>query len=86
MKEIPIRDILDLHTIPARDVKVVVEEYLYQCSLKGYRYVRVIHGKGTGVQREMVRAILRSSLSVESFEDGPDWGSTAVVMKLQEKE
>ena len=81
MKEHPITDTLDLHTFRARDVKIVIEEYLYQCAQKGFHHVRIIHGKGIGVQREIVRSILSRSEFVESFEEGPDWGSTAVVMK-----
>jgi DNA-nicking Smr family endonuclease len=80
MEEIPITDVLDLHPFSPRDVKVVVEEYLYQCAQKGFRFVRIIHGKGIGVQREMVRSILSKSGLVESFEEGPDWGSTAVTL------
>jgi len=81
--EYPISDTLDLHTFAARDVKVVVEEYLYQCAQKKLRYVRIIHGKGIGVQREMVRSILEKSPYVESFSEGPDWGSTAIVLKCE---
>ena len=81
MEEVPITDVLDLHTFAPRDVKVVVEEYLFQCAEKGFRHVRIIHGKGVGVQRELVRSILKKSEFVESFEEGPDWGSTAVTLK-----
>jgi len=83
MREVPITDTLDLHTFLPRDVKIVLEEYLYQCVQKQFRYVRIIHGKGIGVQREMVRSILSKSESVESFEDGRDWGSTAVTLHTQ---
>src|SRR5512132_1490712 len=55
---IEITDVIDLHTIPPRDVKRVVEEYLREAQDRGFRGVRIIHGKGTGVQRDMVRAIL----------------------------
>jgi DNA-nicking Smr family endonuclease len=81
--EYPISDTLDLHTFAARDVKVVVEEYLYQCAQRKLKYVRIIHGKGIGVQREMVRSILEKSPHVESFSDGQDWGSTAIVLKSE---
>jgi dsDNA-specific endonuclease/ATPase MutS2 len=81
MKEIPITDMLDLHTFLAKDVKDIVEEYLYQCTQKRFQHVRIIHGKGVGVQREIVRSILSKSEFVESFEDGPDWGSTAITLK-----
>src|ERR1044072_4081669 len=56
--EIEITEILDLHTIPPREVKAVVEEYLRLAHEKGFKSVRIIHGKGIGVQREMVRSIL----------------------------
>jgi DNA-nicking Smr family endonuclease len=83
MEKIDITDVLDLHTFGPRDVNLVVEEYLYQCGQRHFRHVRIIHGKGTGVQRELVRSILKKSEFVEGFEDGPDWGSTAVTLKVQ---
>jgi len=81
MQQIPITDTLDLHIFLAKDVKDIVEEYLYQCTQKGFRHIRIIHGKGVGVQREIVRSVLSKSEFVESFEDGPDWGSTAITLK-----
>jgi len=69
--EIEITDIFDLHTIPPRNVKVVVEEYLYQAHQKGFRSVRIIHGKGIGVQREMVRTILSRTSFVQDWSDAP---------------
>src|SRR5215213_3391427 len=53
-----IKDVFDLHSIPPREVRAVVEEYLREAHLKGYRQVRIVHGKGVGVQREAVRAVL----------------------------
>jgi DNA-nicking Smr family endonuclease len=81
MQRIEITDTLDLHTIPAKQVEEVVEEYLYQCHKKKFRVVRIIHGKGIGVQRQNVRAALSLSPYVESFADGPDWGSTVAYLK-----
>ena len=52
---IPITDVFDLHTVPPRDVRAVVEEYLTEAHRLGYRALRIIHGRGIGVQREMVR-------------------------------
>lgn len=78
--ELPITDTLDLHTFRPADVKVIVEEYLFQCVQRGFRHVRIIHGKGTGVQKQIVRSVLEKSEYVESFEEGPDWGSTAVTL------
>ena len=69
--EIEITDIFDLHTIPPRDVKRVVEEYLRLAHEKGFKCVRIIHGKGIGVQREMVRTILSRTSFVASFTDAP---------------
>ena len=69
--EIEITDIFDLHTIPPRDVKAVVEEYLRLAHEKGFAVVRIIHGKGIGVQREMVRTILARTAFVRDWTDAP---------------
>jgi len=58
----------------------VVEEYLYQAVLKGFREVRIIHGRGIGVQREIVRTILGGHPNVTSFQDAEDRGSTIVLL------
>ena len=68
---IEITDVFDLHTIPPREVKAVVEEYLFEAHRKGFRVVRIIHGKGIGVQREMVRAVLGRTSFVEDWIDAP---------------
>ena len=69
--EIEITNVFDLHTIPPREVKAVVEEYLREAHQKGFRVVRIIHGKGIGVQREMVRAILARTSFVIDWTDAP---------------
>ena len=69
--EIEITDVFDLHTIPPRDVKRVIEEYLMLAHEKGFRSVRIIHGKGLGVQREMVRSILERTAFVADWTDAP---------------
>jgi len=69
--EIEITDVFDLHTIPPRDVQRVVEEYLQLAYEKGFRSVRIIHGKGIGVQREMVRSILARTPFVADWTDAP---------------
>jgi dsDNA-specific endonuclease/ATPase MutS2 len=75
-----IRDIIDLHSIAPRDVRRVVEEYLLEARGKGFRTVRIIHGKGVGVQREIVRSILAATPFVEDWTDAPPeaggWGAT----------
>lgn len=69
--EIPLSDILDLHTIPPRDVKCVVEAYLEEAHTAGFSVVRIIHGKGIGVQRDMVRSILARTSFVNDWSDAP---------------
>jgi DNA-nicking Smr family endonuclease len=82
---IPITDVFDLHTIPPRDVKAVVEEYLLEAHRLGFRALRIIHGRGIGVQREMVRAILARTEFVTAFQDAPGeaggWGATIVTLR-----
>ena len=82
MHEVPIEDSIDLHTFRPRDLRMVVEEYLYQAVQRGFREVRIIHGRGIGVQREIVRSILEKHPSVISFRDLPDWGSTLVELVI----
>ena len=86
-----VRDVIDLHTIPPRQVKAVVEEYLKEAHHLGYPYVRIIHGKGVGVQREIVRAILDRMPFVLNYADAPPeaGGLGATIARLaapQEKE
>jgi DNA-nicking Smr family endonuclease len=69
--EIEITDVFDLHTIHPRDVKRVVEEYLLLAHEKGFRSVRIIHGKGIGVQRDLVRSILSQTPFVADWTDAP---------------
>src|SRR6476620_10455977 len=69
--EIEITDVFDLHTIPPRDVKRVVEEYLELARDKGCPVVRIIHGRGIGVQRELVRSILARAEFVLDWTDAP---------------
>jgi len=68
---IEITDVFDLHTIPPREVKAVVEEYLRLAHEKGFRTVRIIHGKGIGVQRQIVRATLSHTPFVLDWTDAP---------------
>jgi dsDNA-specific endonuclease/ATPase MutS2 len=75
-----IGDVFDLHSIPPREVRAVVEEYLREAHGKGFRQVRIIHGKGVGVQREVVRSVLARTPFVKHFADAPPeaggWGAT----------
>jgi dsDNA-specific endonuclease/ATPase MutS2 len=83
---IPITDVFDLHTIHPREVKLVVEEYLKEAREAGFTSVRIIHGKGIGVQREMVRKILDRTPFVISWTDAPPdaggLGATIVWLNL----
>ena len=78
--EIEITDVFDLHTVPPREVKRVVEAYLEEARRLGFRSVRIIHGKGRGVQRETVRAVLSRTPFVIEWTDAPPaaggWGAT----------
>lgn len=81
MHQLPIEDSIDLHTFQPREIAIVVEEYLYQAVQRGFSEVRIIHGRGIGVQREIVRSILEKHPSVTGFKDAPDRGSTYVTLK-----
>ena len=87
--EIEITDVFDLHTIQPREVRAVVEEYLFQAREKGFRSVRIIHGKGIGVQRELVRKVLERTPFVQSFTDAPPeagaWGATIAHLKTEDE-
>jgi hypothetical protein len=78
--EIPVEDFIDLHPFPPRDVPEVVADYLEAARSAGFREVRLIHGRGIGVQRERVRNVLSKHPLVESFSDatadGGGWGAT----------
>lgn len=82
---VPIEDAIDLHAFAPRDVSDVVGSYLEAAVAAGFREVRIIHGRGIGVQREAVRAVLARHPRVVSFRDAPPerggWGATIVVLK-----
>ena len=82
---IPITDIFDLHSVAPRDVMPVVQEYLAEAHRLGLKALRIIHGRGIGVQREMVRSVLARTPFVASFHDAPaeagGWGATIVTLR-----
>jgi DNA-nicking Smr family endonuclease len=84
---LPIEDSLDLHTFLPKEVRLVVEEYLFQCAQKGFKEVRIIHGRGQGVQRALVHSILLKNPHVLRFKDAPaesgGWGVTMVSLKQE---
>lgn len=83
--EIPVTDVFDLHTVAPRDVEAVMEAYLEEAHRLGFTALRIVHGRGAGVQREMVRRILARTPYVEAFRDAPaeagGWGATIVDLK-----
>lgn len=82
--ELEITDSLDLHSFAPRDVKNVVQNYLVEANKK-FRLVRIIHGKGIGVQREIVRKVLSETDFVKTFKTADEfsgsWGATIVEFK-----
>jgi len=82
---IPIEDALDLHAFAPRDVASVVAEYLDAAAARGFREVRLIHGRGIGTQRQIVRSALARHPRVADFVDAPPerggWGATVVRLR-----
>jgi DNA-nicking Smr family endonuclease len=80
--EIPIDGILDLHTFHPKELPGLLADYLAVCHEKGILNVRIIHGKGTGVQKARVRSLLSRNSLVRTFADAPEqfggWGATVV--------
>lgn len=86
---LPIEDHIDLHPFAPRDIPSVVEEYVWQCHEQGLREVRIIHGRGKGVQRRIVQSALEKNPLVESSHDAPPerggWGATVAVIREKER-
>ena len=80
--ELEITDSIDLHAFSPKDVRAVTVAYLAEARKRGFSIVRIIHGKGIGVQREIVRSILRETDFVSGFKSGDEFsggaGSTVV--------
>jgi DNA-nicking Smr family endonuclease len=82
-KHVPIEDVLDLHTFNPRDIKSVVEEYVTAAWQRGLREVRLIHGRGRGVQRGIVQQALECHPLVVEFWDAPESHLGATVARLR---
>ncbi len=82
---IPITDVFDLHTVQPKEVAEVVAAYLEEAHRLGLKNLRIIHGRGIGVQREIVRAVLARTEFVAAFNDAPPdaggWGATVVKLR-----
>ncbi len=83
MHEIPIEQEIDLHSFRPADIPSVVDEYLRAAHERGFREVRLIHGRGIGVQRAVVQRLLRSHPLVESFHDAVETHLGATVVRLR---
>ena len=83
--EIPITGELDLHAFAPRDIPSVVEEYVRACAERGIDRLRLVHGRGRGVQRAEVRRVLARLPAVAAFADAPPaaggWGATVVELR-----
>jgi dsDNA-specific endonuclease/ATPase MutS2 len=83
--QVPLSDVFDLHAVKPDQTKTVVAIYLEDARVAGYRSVRLIHGKGIGVQRATVRSVLATTPFVETFTDAPPeaggWGATIAFFK-----
>ena len=83
--ELPITDVLDLHSFRPAEVADVVREYLDTAYEKGLRHLRIIHGRGIGVQRRTVRTLLERDPRVIEFGDAPaeagGWGATWIRLR-----
>ena len=83
---VPIEDIIDLHTFRPQDIPDLMEDYIAECVRAGFASVRIIHGKGTGLQKKRVQGLLRRNPFVLSFKDAPieagGWGATIVELKV----
>ena len=82
---VPIEDWLDLHSFAPRDVPSVVDEYLTEARARGFTEVRLIHGRGIGVQRAIVQSLLARHPLVAAYADAPQerggWGATLVRLR-----
>lgn len=82
---LPIEDAIDLHAFAPRDVPSVVAEYLDAAGAAGFDEVRLIHGRGIGVQRAAVRRVLAAHRAVAAYGDAPPerGGRGATVVRLK---
>jgi DNA-nicking Smr family endonuclease len=80
---VPIEGTLDLHAFSPRDIRSVVDEYVRAAHAAGHREIRLIHGRGTGVQRGLVQEVLERHPLVDSFADAAEshLGATVAILK-----
>jgi len=80
---IPIEDVIDLHAFAPRDIAAVVADYVEAAQAAGWRDVRLVHGRGIGVQRRLVHSVLARHAAVETFWDAPESQLGATVARLR---
>jgi dsDNA-specific endonuclease/ATPase MutS2 len=82
---IPVTGVFDLHSVPSQDVQAVVEAYLEEADRLGLKALRLIHGRGIGVRREIIRSVLARTPFVLCYSDAPaeagGWGATIVTLR-----
>jgi dsDNA-specific endonuclease/ATPase MutS2 len=87
---IPIEDVLDLHTFRPAEISDLLEDYFGECIKAGIYAVRIIHGKGIGVQKKRVQTLLKKHPLVKSFRDAPaeagGWGATLVELNKDSRQ
>jgi len=83
---IPIEHTLDLHPFRPNEIPSVVDEYIRAAAAAGLREVRLIHGRGKGIQRGIVQSVLEAHPLVESFFDAPESHLGATVATLKDGE
>jgi DNA-nicking Smr family endonuclease len=83
--EMPVDGVLDLHTFRPQEVKAVLLAYIEACEERRIRELRIIHGKGAGILRKQVHALLDRHNSVKSYTlapgDAGGWGATLVILR-----
>jgi DNA-nicking Smr family endonuclease len=83
--KVPLDGVLDLHTFNPKELRELLSDYLSVCREKGIMSVRIIHGKGSGVQKARVRSLLSKNIMVLNFKDAPEqwggWGATEVTLR-----
>ena len=82
---VPIEGTLDLHAFAPRDVASVVDEYVRAAHEAGLREIRLIHGRGRGVQRGIVQSVLERHPLVDSFQDAPETHLGATIAQLKDR-
>lgn len=85
---LPITDEMDLHPFRPKEIRSVAEEYLKEAYARGFTQVRLVHGKGIGVQKEIIKNLLMGMELVDRFADAPGWrggwGATVVWFKTRD--